>query len=414
MFVNVEHERLYCRRIEVTEQLIINFHGFELHLPTLLLLTLLVNLMIGCYLAMVYLLRRHDKSFLLWAVACFVFVAGGCAAGARSYIDQPLLTYLLADFLLLLSPALVLIGLVWFLRGQLSARSKQQAALLLTLYLLPQSMLYQLNNASSALTSLGIAVVFIYAVALLKKARLTPVFPVYVLQLFFGLHAVLMLLQVVLVLPLVGEDYRAFTLPSLQWVLLGHVLLTTCTGLMLPLLAFSMTENQLLRLSELDDLTQLLNRREFLKRANLALSQSRRQQHSVVVLMIDLDHFKLINDRWGHAIGDLALKRVADLLKVGLRTSDLIGRLGGEEFAVLMPNTTAEQAALIGQRLCDRIAHQAWEIEARPVKLTVSVGGASCVAALRDLKELLADADNALYQAKAQGRNRIIFGAESE
>lgn len=381
-----------------------------MHLPTLMLLTLLVNLMIGCYLAMVYLLRRHDKSFLLWSIACFVFVAGGCAASARAYIDQPLITYLLADLLLLLSPALVVTGLVLFLRGQLSARSRQQAVLLLTLYVLPLSMLHQVNNASTALTSFSIAVIFIYAIVLLKKARLKPVFPVYVLQLFFAVHAALMLLQVVLVLPLIGEEYRAFNLVSLQGVLLGHVLLTIGTGLMLPLLSFSHTENQLLRLTELDDLTQLLNRREFLKRANLTLLQSQSQQHSVVVLMIDLDHFKQINDKWGHAIGDLALKKVADLLKVGLRTSDLIGRLGGEEFAVLMPNTSAEQAASIGQRLCERIAHHAWEIEARPVKLTVSVGGASCVGAMRELKELLAEADHALYRAKAEGRNRIVFG----
>lgn len=378
-----------------------------------MLLTLLVNLMIGGYLGMVYLLRRQDKSFLLWSIACFVFVAGGSAAGARVYIDQPLITYLLADLLLLLSPALVVTGLVLFLRGKLSARSKQQVALLFALHVLPLSMLHQLTNASTALTSFSIAVIFIYAVILLKKARLTPVFPVYVLQLFFALHAALMLLQVLLVLPLIGEDYRAFSLPSVQWLLLGHVLLTIGTGFMLPLLSFSHTENQLMRLAELDDLTQLLNRREFLKRASQTLVQSLRQQHSVVVLMIDLDHFKQINDRWGHAIGDLALKKVADLLKVGLRTSDLIGRLGGEEFAVLMPNTSAEQAALIGQRLCERIAHHAWEIEARPVKLTVSVGGASCVGALRDLTELLAKADGALYQAKAEGRNRIVFGSDT-
>lgn len=383
-----------------------------MHLPTLMLLTLLVNLMIGCYLAMVYVLRRHDKSFLVWSIACFVFVAGGCAASARAYIDQPLITYLVADLVFLLSPALVVTGLVLFLRGKLSARSKQQVALLLTLYLLPLSMLHQVNNASTALTSLSIAVIFIYAIVLLKKARLQPAFPVYVLQFFFAVHAALMLLQLVLVLPLIGEESRALSLPSLQGVLLGHVLLTLGTGFMLPLLAFSNAENQLLRLAELDDLTQLLNRREFLKRANLTLLQSQRQQHSVVVLMIDLDHFKQINDRWGHAIGDLALKKVADLLKIGLRTTDLIGRLGGEEFAVLMPNTDAEQAALIGQRLCERIAHQAWEIEARPVKLTVSVGGASCVGALQDLTELLAQADDALYKAKADGRNRIVFGSE--
>lgn len=126
-----------------------------------------------------------------------------------------------------------------------------------------------------------------------------------------------MLFQVVLVIPLIGEDYRAFSSPGLQWVLLGHVLLTTSTGLMLPLLSFSNTENQLLRLTELDDLTQLLNRREFLKRAEQALLQNRRLQYSVVVLMIDLDHFKQINDRWGHAIGDLALKKWPIYLKWG-------------------------------------------------------------------------------------------------
>lgn len=376
-----------------------------------MLLTLMVNLMIGCYLAMVYLLRRHDKSFLLWSVACFVFVAGGCSASARAYIDQPLITYLLADLLLLLSPALVVTGLVLFLRGKLSARSKQQVALLFALYVLSLSMLHQLNNASTALTSFSVAAIFIYAVALLKKAGLIPRFPVYVLQVFFAVHAAVMLLQMLLVLPFIGEDYRAYSLPSLQWVLLGHVLLTIGTGFMLPLLSFSRTESQLMRLAELDDLTQLLNRREFLKRANLTLLNSRRQQHSVVVLMIDLDHFKQINDRWGHAVGDMALEKVADLLKVGLRPSDLIGRLGGEEFAVLMPNTSEEQAALIGQRLCDRVAHHAWEIKARQVKLTVSVGGASCTSSLRDLTELLADADNALYQAKSEGRNRIVFGS---
>ncbi|MCA1928826.1 GGDEF domain-containing protein [Rheinheimera sp.] len=384
-----------------------------MHLPTLMLFTLMVNLMIGCYLAMVYLLRRHDKSFLIWSLACVVFVAGGCAAAARPYLEWPILTYVLSDLLLLLSPALVVTGLVLFLKGRFSARSRQQVVLLLTLYLLLQFMLHQVNNASTALTSFGIAVIFIYAIPLLRQSRLKPAFPVYVLQGFFAVHAVIMLLQVVLVMPLIGEDYRAISLPGLQWVLLGHVLLTVGTGFMLPLLAFSHTESQLLRLAELDDLTQLLNRREFLKRANLTLSSSRRQQHSVVVLMIDLDHFKQINDKWGHAVGDQALRKVADLLRVGLRTTDLIGRLGGEEFAVLMPNTSAAQAAVIGQRLCERIAHHGWEIEARPVKLTVSVGGASCVGAMRELNELLAEADTALYKAKSEGRNRIVFGSEA-
>ncbi len=83
--------------------------------------------------------------------------------------------------------------------------------LLLTLYILPLSILYQVNNASTALTSFSIAVIFIYAIVLLKKARLIPVFPVCVLQTFFAVHALSMLFQVVLVFPLIGEDYRAFS-----------------------------------------------------------------------------------------------------------------------------------------------------------------------------------------------------------
>lgn len=377
-----------------------------------MLLTMVVNLMIGGYLAMVYLLRRQDNSFLVWSLACFVFVGGGCAVSLNAYMQQPLLIALLADLLLLSAPALVVVGLVLFLRGRFSARSIQQVLLLITLYLLLLAILYQVANASAALTSFGIAVIFIYAIVLLKNSRLTPLFPVYVLQILFGVHALLMLTQVLFMLPLLGEPQSAFQLPVLQWVLVGHVLLSTGTGFMLPLLSFAHTEKELIRLTELDDLTQLLNRREFLNRAEQALKSSRRLQHSVVVLMIDLDHFKRINDQWGHAIGDQALKMVAELLKLGLRTTDLIGRLGGEEFAVFMPDTSAEQAALIGQRLCERIEHLAWEIDARPVKLTVSVGAACCIDAVRELKVLLKNADDALYKAKADGRNRIVFSPD--
>jgi diguanylate cyclase (GGDEF)-like protein len=125
------------------------------------------------------------------------------------------------------------------------------------------------------------------------------------------------------------------------------------------------------------------------------------------VLLIDLDHFKSINDRFGHALGDRVLEIFTDSARQSVRASDLIGRLGGEEFAAVLTNTSKDTALAVAERIRECFAAAALEVESRPVGATVSIGLVHYEGAALDIAELLAQADQALYVAKERGRNRI-------
>ena len=125
------------------------------------------------------------------------------------------------------------------------------------------------------------------------------------------------------------------------------------------------------------------------------------------MLLIDLDHFKSINDRFGHALGDRALEIFADTARQSMRSSDLLGRLGGEEFAAVLSDTSRDKAVAVAERIRASFAQAALEVDSRPVGATVSIGLVHCQDAALDVPELLAQADQALYFAKEHGRNRV-------
>lgn len=154
-----------------------------------------------------------------------------------------------------------------------------------------------------------------------------------------------------------------------------------------------------------DHLTGVLNRRCFLERAERELERHARRGGRCCVAMVDADHFKSINDTHGHAAGDAALRAIAEVLRGQTREGDLIGRLGGEEFAVLMPAVAPDLAEQMAERLRAGVAALRLEHEGRPIPLTVSIGISADGGG--DLKRLLADADAALYGAKHAGRNRV-------
>ena len=156
-----------------------------------------------------------------------------------------------------------------------------------------------------------------------------------------------------------------------------------------------------------DLLTGLFNRRAFLEAANAMIERRARKAQPVSLLMFDLDKFKSINDRFGHAVGDDALKVFAATAAANVRATDVIGRLGGEEFACIIPGN-AEEAGLVADRL--RAAFQAAgvEISGHQIGATVSIGVATAIG-LVPLDPMLARADAALYRAKNNGRNRIEF-----
>lgn len=164
-----------------------------------------------------------------------------------------------------------------------------------------------------------------------------------------------------------------------------------------------------------DPLTLIANRRFFERRLHEEVNLWLRRGHALSCLLVDIDHFKLINDRYGHPVGDQALKKVARALSVGLRKSDVLARYGGEEFALLLPNTNSVTANDIAERLRSAVSVLRVDAPQTPdVRITASIGLATLTAehmnALDDPGlQLLRWADEALYSAKNQGRNRVVY-----
>ncbi|WP_162888662.1 diguanylate cyclase [Dechloromonas sp. HYN0024] len=157
-----------------------------------------------------------------------------------------------------------------------------------------------------------------------------------------------------------------------------------------------------------DELTGLENRRAFFEHGQTLAAYCERNQLPLSVAMIDADHFKQINDQFGHSVGDAVLRALADQLKGSLRKSDVCGRMGGEEFAMLLPDTTLAEAQALAERFCKSYAATPVLGAGVGVSNTVSIGVASDG---YDLDHLLHCADEALYLAKATGRNRVVSGA---
>ena len=158
------------------------------------------------------------------------------------------------------------------------------------------------------------------------------------------------------------------------------------------------------RAAQTDELTGLMNRRAFFERAQVLYEQCRHNRQPLCALMMDMDHFKQINDTYGHQAGDQVLRQIGGVISASFRQADVYGRLGGEEFGVLLPNTTLETARHIAEQLVKAISNLASE----PVQgLSASLGVASTQAQDQDLHSLLNTADKALYRAKAQGRNQV-------
>lgn len=159
-----------------------------------------------------------------------------------------------------------------------------------------------------------------------------------------------------------------------------------------------------------DHLTGLPNRRYFLDRAEKELAHSSRYDHELSVLMMDVDHFKQINDAYGHKFGDIVLQKLAESCLATLRDADSIGRFGGEEFAILLPETGYEQALEAAERLRLAVASTQVPIPNHaPLHFTVSLGVTTLVEPNSNIDLLLNQADQALYQAKKTGRNRVCL-----
>ena len=157
-----------------------------------------------------------------------------------------------------------------------------------------------------------------------------------------------------------------------------------------------------------DPLTGLYNRKHILDMLSIELDQCGRFGHGLSIMLVDLDHFKVVNDRFGHAAGDQVLSVIGQRMLFGLRKVDQLGRIGGEEFLVYSPQTDLEGARALAERLRNHVAQDA--VPGLPVndRVTVSIGLAAWEGPEDSLENLLARADQALYRAKAEGRDRVV------
>lgn len=161
------------------------------------------------------------------------------------------------------------------------------------------------------------------------------------------------------------------------------------------------------QLACVDGLTGVNNRRHFIVLAGIEWSRYMRYGRPLALLMFDIDRFKSVNDKYGHDAGDAVIKRVAETLQKHKRTSDIVGRLGGEEFALMLPEATLDSAVAAGERFRQLIAGRAISIGDRSLSVTVSIGASACREGTTGVDELLKQADIALYEAKRSGRNRV-------
>jgi diguanylate cyclase (GGDEF)-like protein len=211
------------------------------------------------------------------------------------------------------------------------------------------------------------------------------------------------------------SEQRLIRLEHLQWAILAVVLATLLVEAMVifrPMIRRIIVYTaELLRLATTDPLTGAANRRSFMERCEAEIHRARRYDRPVSLLMIDVDHFKAVNDTYGHAAGDVVLAAVGEALRQSVRQIDIWGRLGGEEFAVLLVETGLPGAAIVAERIRARFEGMEVSVGGAAIRFTVSIGCTTVTADTAGLEAALRVADQRMYEAKQSGRNRVVIDA---
>lgn len=167
----------------------------------------------------------------------------------------------------------------------------------------------------------------------------------------------------------------------------------------------TLLSEKLSKLASTDSLTNIDNRRSFYKKSAVEFNRSVRMKLPLSLLIIDLDNFKLVNDNYGHAAGDVVLQSFAKAVQTVLREYDVFGRIGGEEFGVLMPNTDSDSAFIIAERIRKHVANTAILFNSESLKVTVSIGLAEKLRISYSIEDIIQEADKNLYRSKVNGKN---------
>jgi diguanylate cyclase (GGDEF)-like protein len=378
----------------------------HLDIPTLIVVIVFINAIGGVLMIFSWLHSRGVTALLYWGAAYLIGAVGACLLGARDVFPQ-IWSMAGANALLLLASSLTWCGVrnfdnrpvcVWQMVGG--------SVVWLAACCIPvvhTSMLARIVVGSAiAATFAGLVVIDLW------RGRHDGLMSRWLAMAVMSFHGVVFLARIVATWIMLPPG--STNLLEVEWLPIGMfeaLFFSFCSAFVLLTMAKERAELRHKRAAFIDPLTSVPNRRGFFERADLLLARCRDEQSPVALLLFDLDHFKRINDTFGHQTGDDVLVAFCRAAQARLGPDDVFGRLGGEEFVCLMPDVSQASAYAIAERIRGdfEIPHRAFR--GAEVHATVSVGLAGSTDAGRELTSLLGAADKALYQAKARGRNRV-------
>ena len=375
-------------------------------LPTLFAVTLFVNVVAGLLLVFSWMQRRSEAALALWGTG-FLFSAAALALIAAHDLITEFWSVLVANTLWTAGH-----GIKWAAARHFEGRRTPLAWIFagaaIWLAACQNETFYASPEARIMLPTAIVVIYLLLCAAEIWRARereLISHWPAIILLLA---HAGMYFVRVALVdvVPYPGGVLP----PDPHWFPTGlfEILFNTfCMSVVLVNMAKERAELYQRRASLIDPLTGIANRRAFFDCGEQLLAQFALERRSAVFVLLDLDRFKDINDKFGHQFGDLVLARFCEVTKSMLRPCDLFGRLGGEEFGCLLPDASFAEALRTAERVRSAVASIPLVFETVPVLATVSAGIAALSEADRHMGELFAAADRALYRAKAKGRNRV-------
>ena len=380
----------------------------ELDPRTLVVASLMSALLLGSVSIAFATLRGSSRVVGAWGAAMLVLAAGMLGLALRGAIPD-WISIAVANTTVVAALVLALRSLRRFLGSAPRDLLGWSLTGALFVYLLLFSVVWPSNVARTVAISAAVAIVAARAALLLRSSapaacRLSCRFT----EIAFWVSAAMTAARGVSILIVPSENVMAPSpLNAATFLLYAAFIIVATLGVMW--MEIESLQGDLVRSAHYDSLTGIYNRGTFFEECTRELSRCARGGPAFSLAVFDLDHFKLVNDRYGHPVGDRVLKSFADVLRASIRKHDRVGRYGGEEFALLMPNTGKDTAARVAERVRREVEARGVMVDERRIDVTVSGGVAAYGTDGEDWDTLLSAADTALYAAKDAGRNRIIM-----
>lgn len=373
---------------------------------TLIVASLLIAVLLGAVSLAFATMRGSSRVIGAWGRAMLLLAVGLLGLALRGMIPD-WISIAVANTAVVFALVLALRSLRVFLGS--APRDAMEWGLVgaLFLYLLLHTEFSPSVQARTVAVAIALAVIGVRGALLLRRhataaARLSCRFTEYV----FWAYAAMTAARAAGAL-LGGADNMLAPTQANTASFLSYVGFITVATLGVMWMEIETLQSELVRSARYDSLTDLYNRGTFLAEFEREVSRSARGGPAFSLAIFDLDRFKLLNDRYGHPVGDRVLKAFADALRASIRKHDVVGRYGGEEFALLMPQTGKETALRVADRVRQELETRGVSVDGKRIEVTVSAGIASYGLDGQDWDALLTAADDALYEAKNAGRNRI-------